>query len=335
MKKYFFLAAAALVAMCACTKTIVNEAPEVDQEITFRAATYSPATKATTDGSNAFLQTGNTSFGVYAYYNTVDWNSESAVLNVYMNNVEISHGGTDDNDDWAPAAKYYWPKTGKLTFVGWAPYANTPTYSKADGYTWTNYAVTPAPGDANKVDLMYADVAADKTANESIYGHTGVPMLFRHALAKLNFQLEYDMTGLTDDQKGFFEVQVTDITLKTLGNTATYTQEAWDTPSASADQELASTSNKLTSTSATQTDYVENYFIIPQTPVKLVVNYKINDIACNAVTLDLKTDSITAWAKNAVYTYNLKISPISDTPITFDPAVFEWVVKDPENINVK
>ena len=44
MKKYFFLAAAALVAMCACTKTVVNEAP--DQAIGFNVASYVPQTKA-------------------------------------------------------------------------------------------------------------------------------------------------------------------------------------------------------------------------------------------------------------------------------------------------
>lgn len=331
MKKYFILAATALAALCACTKVHVNEAPEVDQPISFQVAPYSAATKASGSGSNAFLATGNTSFGVFSYFNTVSWTDQTATTPASTDQPyfdaageEVTHGNTNDADDWATATTHYWPKVGFLTFVGWAPYSKTPTFTKSAGITWTNYAVVPAPGATNKVDLLYSDVAFDKTKNENLYGHTGVPMLFHHALAKLNFKLKYDMTNLTAAQKALFKIQITSITLKQLGNTATYTDAAWGTPSVKADQQLASTSNLLTSTSATQDDYVENYYVIPQTPATLTVNFTINGVACSQDLILSDSTAIPTWSKGNVYTYTLVISPIEDEVITFDPSADAW-----------
>lgn len=343
MKKYIIISLAALCAMCACTKVEPNE---VNEAISFSAAPYSAATKAAGTGSDAFEVTGNTSFGVFAYYNVEK--GFAATTNAYINGVEVLHnpGKTGETaDDWAPAQDYYWPKTGYLTFVGWAPFAQTATYDKTNGIQWANWTIITAPnataalGTGNQTDLMYTVVDTDtqdlQSATGAKYGHTGVPMLFHHALAKLNFTVEYDMTGLNDDQKKMFKVQVTDITLKTLGNKASFSNKVWGTPAASADQKLAGTSDELSSTSATQDDYVEDYFIIPQTPVQLEVNYKINGVACDKVTLDLKTTNITDWVENYVYTYNLKISPITDVKITFDPSVAAWADPITEDIDVE
>lgn len=340
MKKYIIISLAALCAMCACTKVEPNE---VNDAITFQAAPYSAATKATTgEGTPLFLATGNDDFGVYAYYNVEK--GFASIDNAYMNGVQVSHAGATTADDWAPATDYYWPKTGYLTFVGWAPYAQTATYDQTNGIQWTNWTITTtrnttaALGTGNQIDLLYTEVDSDtqdlqSNPATSKYGHKGVPMLFHHALAKLNFTVEYDMSALTDAQKPMFNVEITDITLEALGNKASFANKVWGTPAASADLKLAEASENLTSESPIQDDYVVDYFIIPQTPVKLVVNYKINDVACQAVELDLKTTAISDWLENHVYTYNLKISPVGEK-ITFDPSVAAWADAATDDIQV-
>jgi len=343
MKKYFIFAVAALVAMCACTK---NElASEIaNQEISFQVANYAEGTKA----GGAKL-CGNENFKVNAYYKTTnDW--EGTAENLYFSDV-VKH---QTDGAWKTDASYYWPKTGYLSFVAWSPASITNAskveYTTAGGVVITGYAIPTTPGDDNKLDILTSTETGSRnlqyatsytkpsagTNPDYAYAHSGVPMLFKHILAKLNFNLEYDMTGLTDAQKLLFKVQVTKITLMALGKTATYTSGAWGTPSATSETlQLATTSNELTSTSATQTGYVTNYFIIPQAPVSLKVNYTINGIACEN-TIALSTSTLTAWEKNKVYTYNLKISPVDQTkPITFDPAVAAWESVNAGSIDVK
>lgn len=171
MKKYIFLAATALLAMCACTKNEVTALP--DQEISFQVANYMSQTKANV----AFDQ--KLTFGTYAWQNPLP----AGKAPMFMNNQEIGYSGSV----WKATDKvYYWPKTGGVDFISYAPYAGTPwltvTSSKLSA------SVSALAADA---DYLYADKAVGYSSNvdqikdnvES--GLTGVPTLFHHALAQV------------------------------------------------------------------------------------------------------------------------------------------------------
>lgn len=125
---------------------------------------------------------------------------------------------------WRTENTYYWPKTGTLSFYAYYPSAVSNYVSiakKNEGVKFTDYSVletvaaqnadtrirTGAVVDANGKypgtegytsttgtiddlnDILVADLVTDKTANDNgTYYTKGVPMLFRHKLAKVKIQ---------------------------------------------------------------------------------------------------------------------------------------------------
>ncbi len=200
MKKYFFFAAAALLALAACSK--VTPVAEPDQEISFRAVSYVNSTKADGQGTNQEQNKHghynlNQNFGVYAFMtNDTEWANYTGDLVVYMNGVEVAKQPV--GTAWTPATAYYWPKKGMLTFAAWAPFTAKPTsYAYNAGgnvFTYTDYTVAAAAD----VDLMVSDIAVNYTqsieatlgANDRHFASEGVPIVFRHILTKLAFQFK-------------------------------------------------------------------------------------------------------------------------------------------------
>ena len=200
MKKYFFFAAAALLALAACSK--VTPVAEPDQEISFRAVSYVNSTKADGQGTNQEQNKHghynlNQNFGVYAFMtNDTEWANYTGDLVVYMNGVEVARQNV--GTAWTPATAYYWPKKGMLTFAAWAPFTAKPTsYAyNADGnvFTYTDYTVAAAAD----VDLMVSDIAdnytqskeAALTSDDRHFASEGVPLVFNHILTKLAFQFK-------------------------------------------------------------------------------------------------------------------------------------------------
>ena len=204
MKKFFFLAAAALVALAACTKNDIDETSVKDREIRFNTVA-NKATKAPITGTTYSFDCP--AFGVFAYYlASGNWNTEAANSSAvsYMDDVEISFN--DTKDIWVPSSTYYWPLEGKLTFIAYSPKnAATATFSNAGVLTLTNFTVASAVAD--QVDLLYSAIAADKNQNDDYYqdsdndkdshlpaasghgeGDMGVNIKFKHALAQVIFK---------------------------------------------------------------------------------------------------------------------------------------------------
>lgn len=362
MKKYFILAAAALVAMCACTK---NEVNIPDEEISFEVANYASATKA----DPAVLES-NTDFAVYAYMHglQVSWAlADFASYSVYMNNVTIKH---QSDGKWAADSKYYWPKTGQLSFLGYSPAAANGKVS-SDGIVFENFAIGITPGGYtnagwakanNNYDLMWSneDESKEKTvadATTNTYGHAGVPMLFHHALANLNFKAGYtEMIGTTngDPENAFIGVQINSLELVDVISKGTFKSDATEqwtlsttdkaTPNFGTMKIEAGTASTVTA--ANYNAKAVEYLIIPQGAKKLVVKYQFITSATktvDGVTSNVLSDVVTFeqelkdvydtatpaqkianWAVETKYTYTLTFCPVGDTPITFDPSVNNW-----------
>lgn len=100
---------------------------------------------------------------------------------------------------WTTEVAYYWPDFGSLTFFAYSPYFD------AQGNKINNIAFTPTTGELKvtgwdvsaakfkDVDLMMADVQKDLTSD---LAPSGVPVAFRHKLARVNFR-----AGLTSEYK--------------------------------------------------------------------------------------------------------------------------------------
>lgn len=187
MKKYMILAAVALVASAACTK-VEDTTPA--HKISFEVASYVAQTKAE-QATNAEL---GGSFTTNAWFTNGD-NLKSQ----FMTN-EIVSWDSPVSGQWAPSREYFWPKTGYIDFYS---YDGTPVpdlNSVAEGSLVYN---TPIATDDN---ILVADAAYRQTENTQTYriGSTaikGVPTLFHHMLAKIQFKVKLQTANATPNTK--------------------------------------------------------------------------------------------------------------------------------------
>ena len=214
MKQYIFFSAAALLALAACTKVTTGGGTDMQREINFEVANYAQ-TKA-----NVAYDT-QIPFGTYAWFN-----DGTGVAQDFMINETVGYA---DGVWKATARPFYWPKTGDIDFISYSPFAGTngkaPAAPAAGAETTAAApAETPAApepvikrikaGDftfeypsyeanGSQYDLMYADLAAAKSRNESTYtdisGVNGVPTLFHHALSRISFRIKANFLEFTED----------------------------------------------------------------------------------------------------------------------------------------
>ena len=203
MKKYLFLATVVGAAFTSCVndnEAVLTQA-ENSQPITFEVAKYKASSRAENDAQSQ--NTGYTAFPTNQFFGTFAYKAESVngSHSLFMDNEKVGYV----NNAWmALGGVYMWPDKGHVDFISYYPYSE-------DGDS------APVVGDVNdgdnnklsfnsyqvgQVDLMYSDKAHLQTHNYTTYGHSGVPTLFRHALAKLNFQVaaKYLVGNETDVQ---------------------------------------------------------------------------------------------------------------------------------------
>lgn len=213
MKKFFILAALGGMMLTGCVK---NEDLSVKdpKAISFEVATYKSATRA--DVNPTELAEGQ--FGVNAYH------KNNSTTQIMIDEVVKYKDGTPAAT-WQTDKDYYWPIVGTVDFIAYYPTSIKPTVDNVgtDDQNQLSYNVTLANTEAEHDNIMYADKAFMYNANEAYNGFTGVPTLFRHALAKLNFNV-YNSYG-TDGVKGNnkFIVKVEKIVLEGVYNKGTLT----------------------------------------------------------------------------------------------------------------
>ena len=195
------LAAAALAVLASCNKSNVDVVSSDSHEIGFNAVTQK-ATKAIITGTT--YATTNT-FQVWGWQSPAEDFSEFAenAASNFMPNVTISYCGGPESraDAWRNADHYYyWPFTGKISFLAIHPSTVAPTSTGWDATndkpkaTISNYTITP--GSNEDVDLMFANNAG--TRNSIIVTGDGmVGMVFKHALSQIvvNVKTDQDYTA--------------------------------------------------------------------------------------------------------------------------------------------
>lgn len=372
MKKFFFIAAAAIVALAACTQNNIDPDTFKGREINFNTVA-GKTTKAPISGTTYHYN--YSSFGVFAWY-LADGNWNTAAANTgavaYMGSgstlatpVEITWNET--KDIWAPASTYYWPLQGKLTFIAYSPYnAATATFSNAGLLTLTGYTLSTTVAD--QVDLMYSAVAADKTANESYYvdsdntknsqtaaGDQGVNIQFKHALSQIIFKAKtadevYD-AGLSFKIDSIVVNAASTAASMTVTNPATDASPAeitnWNTPGTNVnfnvrvaafpvDTYLTKTLSDPIGDALLAIPVTEFNTTDPTITVKYTL-YRLSDnqsLGSKKVTVNVKNvdDIITSWQAGKKYEYDLKIDL---QKIYFNPSIIDWDATSPaQGVNV-
>lgn len=344
MNKHLFYIAAACVALASCVKNEVRvNAP--DKEITFQTV----STKA---GGAAFDKTHK--FYSYAYFleQGKDWDHNHTDAKDYFKDALISHQNAPSGNYWAATDTYYWPKQGSLTFFAWTDDTADPkvvgtgaavSCEKGTGIKIENYSVT----DNRNKDILVADIAKDKTYNETVTGTVtgrdwtnGVPTVFRHALAKVEFKV--------NKKKAYENVtfKIKSITLNGVSTKGTFTQgsptESWGWSTETPDAHPLPVFTSTTGMEVTKTAHDGKFNELTPSATDYSIVLPQNFDATSTSTLTIVYDIITTStsfketvtetkALNAIYTDNWKCNKNYVLKITlglneifWDPYVEGW-----------
>ncbi len=187
------------------------------------------------------------------------------------------------------------------------------------------------------VDFMVADIAANKSANENVYYHTGVPTLFRHKLSQVKMAVKEKDTY--QDQGVYFTLN--SIVFNDLANKGNYTQnpDKMQAGGTKSDQTYTSTDQVVDQTTATDITSVDQYIYLPQTfndDKTITITYTIGyDLDGDGVVDKTKGDIVetvtesrklsdifgTEWEMGKKYTLDITFAL---DEILWDPAVQEW-----------
>ena len=224
MKKYFIIAAVAVVAMAACSKTEIDENAVPEKKIGFEVANYAVQTKANNSLTNA--EDGIYKFHTFAYqFPTIGSPREFMNVDIFAWQEATQENkltsGTSPVAVWAPEQDYYWPKTGWINFYSYAG-THTPaeTVNSSDDWKTVTFTYTDAVITSTS-NILVADAAlhqgransADNAYNVDDNGSgsdvtAGVPTLFHHMLAKIYFDVEARTTDAKKSANTIWKVQV-------------------------------------------------------------------------------------------------------------------------------
>ena len=351
MKKLFFIAAMAGVALVSCTKNESVETPEQDV-ITFAEPVTALNTKAVEIGKK---YPTSQNFSVFAHYYTEAEGGYTTFAEgaLYMNDVKTSYNAAIRG--WDPktgsGVNYYWPKQGTLTFAAYSPSLVDATYDK-EGIHFANYTVDT---DCTKqIDLLYSERSYDQTKEMMVTNdpYSGVQIKFNHALSSILFTVRTD----ADYQADNFTIVLKKISIKNVLSQATFNQGLVDgngevtkpvadhfgwTGHIDKKEYVAYNSSKVLSTVASFTENITvtnprqndtqntNLILLPQefSDQQLYIEYQIvNENVDPATTVNQNaTFNLNyygdSWKRGYRYVYNLTFG---FDKIYFDPVVTEW-----------
>ena len=352
MKTYQLILAAALVALAACSKENVSNNVNLDSnEIGFRAVT-SMNTKA----NNAIIS--GTNYGTDNTFQVWGWQSQEGDFSEFadddasnfMSNLTISwNGGPQSRENaWRNSAHYYyWPFTGKISFLAIHPSTVVPT---STGWHATNdvpqaaindYTITPASNET--VDLMFA-------TNEGSRRADALPMVFKHALSQIEVQVKTDDDYSADVAFDVESVQFNNID---LSGDVTYINNviAW------ADN-TTQTQNWVYYNTVLEdiTDSYQVYgaakvnipqpaynpvaqvgevgdpdYVAPEAGTTITIGYSMEQTGSAKITGTVTVSKPQLWeaGKRYVYTLNFRLNEI-----LFNPSVTDWVEVAVSTINI-
>lgn len=325
--------------LAGCTKVVPDDSFEQKSRIGFNTAMTKAAVGYPT-GSRFISK-------AYSIVNTGSWDnaSDRAYATEIINEEEVSY--IEAERYWSTSTAHYWDANRKYTFFSYSPSSlkGTKVSVSTDGVAISNWDV-----EADATEILVADIAKDKTKNESFSGYSGVPTNFRQKLSKLSFNM-----GISRDAEAGTKVTLLGIKVSyicTRGNYSKggYTDDTWTVVEASRKTGTSGTS-VFTVFSGSQELSTETYFkpasklIIPQSLLQsgsyhptLIVEYQIQvgDGAIETKTAECHFDinlRQESWVMGMEYTYTIHIG-VGQYPIEFDGSVDNWNVVNNGEVNI-
>ena len=335
----YILSAVALI-VSACSKVVPDE---VATRSIIGFNTVSTSTKAVTSKyptdkpfrSTAFVYSGS-------------WDTDKASSTKYIDDALVKYNSEytywiNYKEDGTTEDPKPWPGgTSKLTFFSYSPSTLKGKVSvSTDGVGISSWNVEIDTG-----DILVADIAKDKTKNESLAGYTGVPTNFRQKLSKIVFRFR-----IADEADPATQVEVTSISLKDVYSAGSYSRggyddDKWTTSSTSLKSSKWSLfSGSLVIEKGSFSAEKESNMI----PQRLVASASAHPVL--EIGYELSTDSGSTWEsktascyfdenlrqeeweKGKKYTYSIYIG-VGQYPIEFDASVLEWDDFDQGTINI-
>lgn len=330
MKKFLAFATLASVALVGCVNDEKMEMTSGAQKISFDTPVMSTQTRATNFGEIETTYPTTENFVVYAVKHTDAFTSTTwDAATDFMTGVVVKYNSTANG--WGnETTDYYWPEDGdKLTFGAFSPtdVASVASYNN-DGLTLSSFTVPATLG--AQYDLMYSDLAVDKTQNETYGGYTGVPINFNHALSSIQF-------NIAKDSKLKETANLTGITVKSVADNGKFCQNltqatpqaAWSDVTGSASYSVFSGSKEITSTSTLV--HSDDMLLLPQTLENasvVTIAYTLNGIPYerNVKLNELKSglEVINKWEMGVRYVYNISLDA---NVIYLAPKPDDWTSK--------
>lgn len=315
----------ATVAVCfilaSCSKTDADSSSLGRSLIGFNTVSTKAASAYPT--GNPFITTS------YKLASGKTWDANKADAGSPIINQEVVTYNSTYNY-WKTATDYYWPTDGStLTFFSYSPSTLKGRASvSTDGVGISSWNVEIDTG-----DILVADIAKDKTKNESYAGFNGVPTHFRNKLCKLTFRVA--ASDLVDEGT---EVYLKKATLSGFYAKGDYAKggtgaESWG------NRDNQQTDYVLFESTGTDGDMLTSDFkakdwkMIPQstTGITLTIEYSTKigtTVKDETVTLSINDDFRSGiWGMGQHITYSMKIGA-GRIPILFDGSAEEWKAVD-------
>lgn len=321
-----------------CTKVVPDDSFEQKSRIGFNTAMTKAAVGYPT--TSKFISKA------YSVKSTKSWDNadDRAGATVLIDEEEVSYKGTENY--WSTAKAHYWDANYKYTFFSYSPSSLKGKVGVSkDGVTISNWDV-----ETDATEILVADIAKDKTKNESFSGYSGVPTNFRQKLSKLSFNMGISRYAVAGTKVTLLGIKIVGICTRGDYSKGGYTDDAWTVVEASRKTGTTGTS-VFTVFSGSQELSTETYFnpasklIIPQSLLQsgsyhptLIVEYQIQvgEGAVETKTAECHFDinlRQESWVMGMEYTYTIHIG-VGLYPIEFDGSVDAWNVVNNGEVNI-
>lgn len=358
MNRFTIIASSVLLVLAACAK--VTPVQPKDQEITFAVANYAQATKARsafdteqTFGTFAYWTPSNwyTDGTTHLFMN----NEEIVYGGGVWAPVSPRFWPKSGRVSFASYAPY-------STSGGKYGYGAAPAYSYDHQFTFADYTIVPEANvdlmiadDNNNKDCTNTTNTDGETviSGENVNDFKGVPTIFRHVLTQVRFLFWRTSFGNPNIEEAESWIELNLVQLVGMNDTNTFTDNTWDLDAATGKQTYTLYDGtetgglKIARPGEEPTLAHDPMILLPQIlqtrsedggaivrSQQLVLTYSIcTKFKSNPVvqrqegltaSVTLGQGGLDEWHMNEDITYNVTISPITDTPITFDPAVADW-----------
>ena len=324
--------------LAGCTKVVPDDSFEQKSRIGFNTAMTKAAVGYPKESK--FISTA------YFIASTGSWDnaSDRAGATKLINQEEVSF--IEAENYWSTTTARYWDANYKYTFFSYSPSSLKGKVSvSTDGVAISNWDV-----EKDATEILVADIAKDKTKNESFSGYSGVPTNFRQKLSKLSFNMGISRYAVAGTQVTLLGIKIVGICTRGDYSKGGYTDDAWTVVEASRKTGTSGTSvfNVFSDSKELSAD---TYFkpasklIIPQSLLQsgtyhptLIVEYKIQvgEGAVETKTAECHFDinlRQESWVMGMEYTYTIHIG-VGQYPIEFDGSVDAWNVVNNGEVNI-